>query len=148
MVERPIKRSERQAAAVSDPVEEQTAAISDPVEEQTTAISDVVEGQTTTVSNAVEESKSESSPVEARLDSTAPPSEGRSKPRISLDKDRKKVKGKGNQQESEPSRPGGNPALMRGPKPTRPKPPIITEQSPTAEDAETQTDEESVESGE
>ena len=132
MVERPIKRSDRQTA------------VSNAVEGQTAAVSDAVEGQTAAVSDAVEESKSESTPVEDRLD-TAPPLEERSKPRISLDKDRKKVKGKGNQQESEPSRPGGNPALMRGPKPTRPKPPVVIEQSPVAEDEATQTDEEGVE---
>jgi hypothetical protein len=90
MVERPIKKSERQADAPS--------------------------------------SKSDR-PTEERLDST---------PRRAFQKtDRAKGRGKGNQEDSRPS--NVNPALVRGKKPTKPKPPVLEETpEPTAEDAVTE----------
>ena len=109
MVERPIKKSERQAI--------------------------------TPKSNVDEEVKGQERPVEERLDSTTSISEERSAPRSFQKKDRAKGRGKSNQQESRPS--SVNPALMRGPKPTKPKPPVIQETpEATTEDSVTETPEE------
>lgn len=114
MVERPIKKSERQIAEPSDVVEE------------------VLETQ--------------ASLSEGSLDTTTTPQ----KRIITLPlagKDKTKGKGKGNKQEDDRSSPG-NPALMRGPKPTRPKGPVIKEtQSATAEDSATEPDQETTAEG-
>lgn len=98
MVERPIKKSSRQAAAPNSDVGEQT--------------------------------QGERRPIEERSDSTTSPSSQR--------KDRTKRKGKGNQGDSRIST--VNPALVRGKKPTKPKPPVV-EQTPeaTVEDSVTPT---------
>lgn len=93
MVERPIKKSERQAVASN--------------------------------SDVGEEVQEKGRPIEERLDSTTSASEERSAPRSFQKKDRAKGRGKKNQQESRPT--NVNPALMRGPKPTKPKPPVIQE---------------------
>ncbi len=109
MVERPIKKSERQAI---------------------TPNSDV--GQ---------EAKGQERPTEERIDPTTSASGERSAPRSFQKKDRAKGRGKGNQQESRPA--SVNPALMRGPKPTKPKPPVIQETPETAiEDSVTETPQE------
>lgn len=102
MVERPIKKSERQAASPSDVKEE------------------------------VQET--EPSSVEGSQGSISHSSEERNTTRPVQRKDKTNKKGKGNQQESEPSR-QANPALMRGPKPTKSKPPVIKIQEPTTEDS-------------
>lgn len=103
MVERPIKKSERQA--VSDD------------------------------SNVSDEVQGKERPIQKRLDSTT----GQSFQK----KDRTKKRGKGNQEEAKPS--NINPALVRGKKPTKPKPPVL-EQEPEltteTEDAITETPEE------
>lgn len=116
MVERPIKKSDRQI--VAEP-------------------SDVVEEVLET-----EASLSEGSP-----DSTT---QAREKRIITLPlagKDKTKSKGKGNKQDDERSGPA-NLALMRGPKPTRPKGPVIKEpQSATAEDSATEPDQETTAEG-
>lgn len=115
MVERPIKKSERQI--VAEP-------------------SDVVEEVLET-----EASLSEGSP-----DSTT---QAREKRIITLPlagKDKAKGKGKGNKQDDERSSPA-NPALMRGPKPTRPKGPVIKPQSASAEDSATEPDQETTAEG-
>ncbi|HAA31624.1 MAG TPA: hypothetical protein DCE56_32895 [Cyanobacteria bacterium UBA8553] len=107
MVERPIKKSERQVVAPS--------------------------------SDVGEPAKEKGRPIEKRLDSTN--SEERSAPRSFQKKERSKGRGKGNQQESGPA--PVNPALMRGPKPTKPKPPVIQETpEATSEDSVTETPEE------
>ncbi|MBD1809257.1 MAG: hypothetical protein KME25_25480 [Symplocastrum torsivum CPER-KK1] len=102
MVEKPIKRSERQTIAPK--------------------------------SDSGEEVKGQGRPTEDRSDSTT----GRSFQK----QDRRKGKGKGNQQESRPT--SVNPALMRGPKPTKPKPPVL-EETPSetvdeTEDSATETE--------
>jgi hypothetical protein len=94
MVERPIKKSERQAVAPNSDVDEQ------------------VQGK--------------GRPIEERLDSTTP--------RSFQKKDRTKGRGKGNQGDSIKS--NVNPALVRGKKPTKPKPPVLEKTpEPTIEDA-------------
>lgn len=112
MVERPIKKSERQTVAPSSDVDEQ------------------VQGK--------------ERPVKESGDSTSR--------RSFQKKDRSKGKGKRNQKDSAPS--SVNPALVRGPKPTKPQPPALAqtpeetiEQAPeeTAEDSVTTTPEESTE---
>lgn len=105
MVERPIKKSERQVVAPN--------------------------------SDVAEEATEKRRPIEERLDSTT--SEERSTPRSFQKKDRSKGRGKGNQQESRPT--NVNPALMRGPKPTKPKPPVMQETpEATSEDSVTDTE--------
>ena len=105
MVERPIKKSERQAVSPS--------------------------------SDVGEEATEKRRPIVKRVDSTT--SEEESAPRSFQKKDRSKGRGKGNQQESRPAT--VNPALMRGPKPTKPKPPAIQETpEATSEDSVTDTD--------
>lgn len=101
MVERPIKKSERQA----------------------------VSGD----SNVGDEVQGKGRPIEERLDSTT----GRSFQK----KDRTKGRGKGNQEDARPS--NVNPALVRGKKPTKPKPPVLEQTpEPTSEDSMTQTPQE------
>ncbi|NEQ20797.1 MAG: hypothetical protein F6K28_16500 [Microcoleus sp. SIO2G3] len=108
MVEKPIKRSERQTIAPK--------------------------------SDSGEEVKEQGRPIEARPDSTT----GRAFQK--KDKDRRKGRGKGNQQESRPT--SVNPALMRGPKPTKPKPPVPEETPPETvddtEDSATETPQETI----
>jgi hypothetical protein len=80
-----------------------------------------------------EEVKGKESPIEERVDSTTSKAFQR--------KDRTKGRGKDNQEDSRNSR--VNPALVRGKKPTRPKPPVIQEMSePTEEDSVTETSQE------
>lgn len=94
MVERPIKKSERQAAAPNSDIDEQV--------------------------------KGKGRPIEERLDSTSS--------RSFQKKDRTKGRGKGNQENSLKS--NVNPALVRGKKPTKPKPPVLQETpEPTVEDS-------------
>lgn len=103
MVERPIKRSDRQAIADAEPSK---------------VIEEVLETEPTA--------------IEGNLDVTPPPKE-RNIPRPSRSKDTTKGKGKGNQQEDSRSSPM-SPALMRGPKPTKPKPPVVKKTESDAED--------------
>ena len=104
MVERPIKRSERQTVADAEPSK---------------VIEEVLETEPTA--------------IEGSLDVTPPPKE-RNIPRPSRGKDTTKGKGKGNQQEESRSSPMSA-ALMRGPKPTKPKPPVVKKtESETADD--------------
>jgi len=93
MVERPIKKSERQAAA-----SEVTAGT--PETEPGTLAGDLT---------------------------VTPASEGRSTTSRPLKNEEKRGKGKGNRGKEEKSRPPANPALMRGPKPAKPKPPVVEE---------------------
>lgn len=107
MVERPIKKSERQIAPPSDAGEE--------TREQ------IQETQTNAVENSLETP-------------TAPPEKRKVIPSVP-GKEKSKGRGKGGKREEEPS-PPMNLALMRGPKPTKPKPPVVTaptEEAPTAE---------------
>ncbi|HEY9727215.1 MAG TPA: hypothetical protein V6D50_12270 [Chroococcales cyanobacterium] len=101
MVERPIKKSERQTLAPK--------------------------------SDAGEEVKGQGRSTEERFDSK--PSQTFQK------KDRKKGRGKGKQEDSRPS--SVNPALVRAPKPPKPKPPVL-EETPDAtnEDSVTESTEE------
>ncbi|MBD0346476.1 MAG: hypothetical protein ICV63_16945 [Coleofasciculus sp. Co-bin14] len=104
MVERPIKKSERQTVAPSSDVSEQV--------------------------------KGKERPTEESVDSTSR--------RSFQKKDKSKGKGKRDQKDSAPSR--VNPALVRGPKPTQPKPPVL-EETPeeTIEPGLEQTPEETIE---
>jgi hypothetical protein len=95
MVERPIKKSERQTVAQASDV-----------------VEDVLE--------------TEPSRIEGSLDSITPSPEERKTIRPLQRKDKTKGKGKDNQHKDERSS-SVNPALMRGPKPTKPKPPVIQE---------------------
>ena len=109
MVERPIKKSERQISSQGD----------------------VVEAAPETEPNLTEDSQvSVTQPLEER-------SSSRPLPR----KDKTKEKTKSNQQESERSR-QVNPALARGPKPTKPKLPVVketTDAEDSVEDADGET---------
>lgn len=105
MVERPIKKSERQIASPPDVVEEALE----------------------TEPNLTEDSQSVTQPPEER-----------SSPRPLPRKDKTK-ESKSNQQESERSR-QVNPALARGPKPTKPKPPVVkTTEAEDSVDADQET---------
>jgi len=107
MVERPIKKSERQAAA-----REEGAPKTEP---------GILEGNPSVSQDSDEER------------STTP------RPFKNKEKDHRRGKGKGNREREEQSRPPANPALMRGPKPTKPKPPVIEEtQVEATEDTETE----------
>ena len=115
MVERPIKKSERQAATTTEV-------------QQASGTAQGIEGVRET--NAAPEQRS----------TTPRPS----KDRPAKDKDKDQRKGRKGQQKDEGARPPLNPALMRGPKPTKPKPPVIEaaseEQEATAEEPLTQTE--------
>lgn len=100
MVERPIKKSDRQTVA--------------------------------------EPSNPEPSPIESSPDTNTQPSEERSTPRPFRGKD--KTKGKGKDKEDSRST-AMSPALMRGPKPTKPKPPAIKKAESEGEDAAEETTE-------
>jgi len=108
MVERPIKKSERQAMAESNNVGEES-----------------LETQNKT--------------IEGAQNSTTQSQEERSITRPILEKDKSKGKGRnkgGQQKDDRSSKQPANLALMRGPKPTKPKPPVIQEtQDETAQDA-------------
>lgn len=101
MVERPIKKSERQAASAD--------------------------------SNVGDEVQEKGRPIQKPIDSTT----GRSFQK----KDRTKGRGKGNQEEAKPT--NINPALVRGKRPTKPKPPVLEQTpEPTPEDEITETPQE------
>ncbi|HEY9846019.1 MAG TPA: hypothetical protein V6D03_07465 [Candidatus Caenarcaniphilales bacterium] len=110
MVERPIKKSERQA--VAEPVQVASAAL-----ETETNVADGDPGSSTL---ATEERRT-----------ILPPVKG---------KDKSKGKGKQRQQQDERPKALANPALMRGPKPTKPKPPVLQEAEAADEDADEDTD--------
>ena len=127
MVERPIKKSERPIAPPSE-VEAQT-------QDQPNAVEDSLE-----VAIALPIKKSERliappSEVEAQIQdqpsavedsletATVSPEKRKVIPSIP-GKERSKSRGKGSNREEEPATPPMNMALMRGPKPTKPKPPV------------------------
>lgn len=114
MVERPIKKSDRQAVTESNTV----------VEEAVEAEPSTVEGSTESITQSSEERIPKKLPLPV--------------------KDNTKGKGRGSQQKDEQSsKAPGNPALMRGPKPTKSKPPIIQKaQEATESDSIAQTDQE------
>ncbi len=114
MVERPIKKSERQT--VAEP-------------------SDVTE----------EVREAEPSLIEGSQDSVIESPKERDTPRPFRGKDKTKGKGKGNKPEDDRSRPA-NPALMRGPRPTKPKLPVTKPQEVT-EDSVTEADQETTAEG-
>lgn len=101
MVERPIKKSDRQTIA--------------------------------------EPSNTESSPIESNPDTNTQPSEERSTPRPFRGKDKTKGKGRDKQEDSRST--AMSPALARGPKPTKPKPPAIKKAETEGEDAAEETTE-------
>lgn len=103
MVERPIKKSERQTVA--------------------------------------EPSNTEPSAIESSSDANTQPSEERSTPRPFRGKDKTKEKGKGKQEDARST--AVNPALMRGPKPSKAKPPLI--KKPESETPEDEADQETTE---
>ena len=106
MVERPIKKSERQTVAQP----------SDVVEEVRETEPDTIEGSLESITTKREQ------PSKTR------PFRG---------------KGKGNQQEDSRSKSPVNAALMRGPKPTKAKPPVIKEtESQPDSDSDTEPGEE------
>jgi hypothetical protein len=116
MVERPIKKSERQTVASPNDVVEEVLG---------TEPSDI-EGSQGSINQSPEE---------------------RSTTRPLRRKDKTKEKGKGNQQESEHSR-QVNPALIRGPKPTKSKPPVIKQsQEATTEESVTEPSQETTAEG-
>ena len=137
MVERPIKKSDRQNVAASDVVEE----IKKP-DRQNVATSDVVQ----------EVLETESSPIEGSPSSITQSSEPRKiiLPVVGKDKTRGKDQtrgSRGDQKEDLRSTPG-NPALARGPKPTKLKPPVIKEtQSETTEESVTEAEQETTAEG-
>jgi hypothetical protein len=103
MVERPIKKSERQAVTKSNDV----------VEEALDTEPRTIEGATdpTTQSPSEQNTKQRPLPVKDKTKG----------------KEGKEGKGRGDRQkDDQSSRPPMNPALLRGPKPTKPKPPLIT----------------------
>ena len=116
MVERPIKKSERQIAPPSDVVEQVPETEPSPTEGSQDSITE--------------------SPQKRII--TLPPVQG---------KDKTKGKGRGNQQDEDRSK-FANPALMRGPKPTKSKPPLIKKsQEETETDEGTEADQEETAEG-
>ena len=97
MVERPIKKSERQIAPPSDAGEE----IQETQETQPQVLEDNLEAIT-------------ASPEKRKVIPSIP------------GKEKYKGKGKGSKREEDTATPPMNMALMRGPKPTKPKPPVVT----------------------
>lgn len=107
MVERPIKKSERQIAPPSDAGEETQ-------ETQPNAVEDSLEATT-------------ASPEKRKVIPSVP------------GKEKSKGRERGSKREQEPAAPM-NMALMRGPKPTKPKPPVVTTPSEEIESSsETET---------
>ncbi len=134
MVERPIKKSDRQnVAEPSNAVEEIKK-----LEQQNVA-------QASDIEQVLE---TESSPTE---DSPSPITQSPEPRKIILPvvgKDKTRGKGKGEKKDDSRSTPPGNPALARGPKPTKTKPPVIKEtQSVTAEESVTEPQQESTAEG-
>ena len=123
MVERPIKKSERQAVTES------------------TASNDVVE--------VVKEAPAEPSTDEGAQNPITQSSEQRiiSRPLIVKDKqvvkDKQKGKDRGDRRKDEQAdKPPASLALMRGPKPTKPKSPVVVKASPEATDEDATEQEE------
>lgn len=113
MVERPIKKSERQAVAKPDDVGE-----------------------------AIE---TQPSMIEDAQDSITQPPEERSTSRPLPGKDKRKGSREDRQKDERSSRTPINPALMRGPKPTKIKPPVVKEtQEATAEESVPEADPEEI----
>lgn len=117
MVERPIKKSERQAVATSDGITEP----SNDVAETSDDVGEVLEAETI--------------PLEGTQEAVTQSPQRRSIPRP-LAKDQKdQKKGRGEQNDRRSDRSPANPALMRGPKPTKPKPPVVQEIETPSEDS-------------
>ena len=133
MVERPIKKSDRQNVAASNAVEEIKKPEHQNVAEPNDAVEQVLE--------------TESSPTEGSPSPITQSSEPRKIILPVVGKDKTRGKGKGDQKEDLRSTPG-NPALARGPKPTKAKPPVIKEtQSVTAEESVTEPEQETTVEG-
>lgn len=117
MVERPIKKSERQAATTTE------------VQETSEAAQGI-------------EGVQEANPAPEQRSTTPRPSKDRPA------KDKEERKGRRSQQKDEGARPPLSPALMRGPKPMKPKPPVIEaaakEQEVTSEEPLTQIEPEDI----
>lgn len=103
MVERPIKKSERQIAPPSDPGDTQETQ-----ETQPNVVEDGLEATT-------------ASPEKRKVIPSIP------------GKEKSQGKGKGSRREEESAIPPTNLALMRGPKPTKPKPPVVAAPSEEVE---------------
>lgn len=99
MVERPIKKSERPIAPPSVEVETQETQPPAEIQDQPSAVEDNLDAATV-------------SPEKRKVIPSIP------------GKERSKSRGKGSNREEEPATPPMNMALMRGPKPTKPKPPV------------------------
>jgi|SRR4028118_2045764 hypothetical protein len=86
-----------------------------------------------------EDKEAERRPKEGSLDEITQSSSERNTTPSFRGKDKTKRRGKDNQQKD--SRPSNvNPALVRGPRPAKPKPPVIQEaQSEVTEDSDTET---------
>jgi hypothetical protein len=128
MVERPIKKSERPIAP-PDEVEVET-------QDQPSAAQDTPE-----VAIALPIKKSErviAPPSEVEAQTQDQPSAAQDTPEVAIKsaenrkvipsipgKERSKSRGKGSNRDEEPATPPMNMALMRGPKPTKSKPPVV-----------------------
>lgn len=119
MVERPIKKSERQAVTESNEVVEKTL----------TSEPSTIEGATDSITETPEKRNTKVLPLPTKDKTKA-----------------KEGKGRGSQQKDEQSsRPPMNAALVRGPKPTKAKPPVIqkpqeeTESDSVAQEAQEET---------
>lgn len=114
MVERPIKKSERQAVTESNDVV-------DVVKEAPTEATSTDEGAETPIQSSSK--RVISLPIPA--------------------KDKKKEKDRGDRRKDEQAdKPPANLALMRGPKPTKPKSPVVVKASPEATDEAHATEQE------
>ena len=142
MVERPIKKSERQAVTESNDV------VKAPETEPITN-----EGAQDAITQSPTESPESNDVVKApqtepitttgAQDAITQPSEERSITKPLLAKDKKKGKGRGDQRKDEQSiKPPANLALMRGPKPTKAKPPVIPKTQEETSDSTTEVDQE------
>jgi len=152
VVERPIKKSERQAMAETNA--ETNNAGEEVLETQGFAgggsgnFLEQAQRSAGGSSDGVEQAQPTT--IEGAQDSITPSPEERSTPRPRLEKDKSKEKGRGRggqQKDDRSSRQPANPALMRGPRPTKPKPPVVQAaqaQAPdeTAEDSDAAAPEE------
>ena len=125
MVERPIKKSERQIAQPTDVIEQVPEAEPSQTEGSQKSITetpqkrvkpnDVIEQVPEAEPSQTEGSQESITETPQKRVITLPPVQG---------KEKTKGKGRGNQQDEDRSK-LANPALMRGPKPTKSKPPLI-----------------------
>jgi hypothetical protein len=174
MVERPIKKSERQAVTESNDVvkapetepitnegSQEVITQSSPESNESTHV--VKEAPkikpitTASAQDAITQSLAESNEFthvvkapetelitnEGAQDAITQPSKERSITKPLLAKDKKQGKGRGEQRKDEQSiKPPANLALMRGPKPTKAKPPVIPKTQEETPDSTTEVDQE------